>query len=620
MPTLTPPRPAARRAGSPGSERTGKRLGVGFMIIAFVTSLFAARLIQLQVFDPHGYSAAAAAENRVTLDLPAHRGSILDRTGQPLARSVQGLMVLADPSVTGFHDATTPYTAPKLAALLANHLGIDYIGTLKKLTTPDSRFVYIDRQVPAATAIAAVAAADALCKVKGCSGLWTATDSVREYPAKDVAANLIGFLGIPDDSGKDSPLAGLELSFNKYLAGKDGSQTFEVASPGSTTQLPLGGASTVPAVDGHDLTLTIDSDLQWYVQRVLGDAVRQAGGDSGYAVVMDTRTGEILSLADYPTFDASNPQASPASARGAASLTQMYEPGSVEKTLTLSSLIDLGQRNLVKKVDESTRLTVPPLYHSPTDPAHPIKDWFAHPTMQWTLAGVIAQSSNIGTVIASQLFKPGQLYSYLMKFGLGSPTNLGVPGETPGLVAPVDTWTRDLENRIDFGQSISVNAVQMAAAVNTIARGGTYISPSLIEGSAMDNLGVVHGTDDAVRRSVIGAYAAAQMRNMMERVVVPGVGVAPGAQVPGYVVAGKTGTAQRVVNGRYNGSFTVSFAGFAPADKPRFTVYVVVQNPRNNGGGGSIGGPAFEKIMQYLLSRYGVPPTGGQASQIPTTW
>ncbi|BBH18321.1 cell division protein [Nocardioides baekrokdamisoli] len=620
MPTLTPPRPAARRGGSSDPERTGSRLGVGFMIIAFVASLFAARLIQLQVFDPHGYSAAAAAENRVTLDVPAHRGAIVDRTGQPLAQSVQGLMVLADPSVTGFHDATTPDGTPKLATLLANRLGISYIDTLKRLRLTNSRFAYIARQVPATMAIAAVAAADAVCKVKGCSGLWTATDPVREYPAKDVAANLIGFLGTPTDAGRDTPLAGLELSFNNYLAGKDGSQTFEVARPGSTTQLPLGSASTVPAVDGHDLKLTIDSQLQWYVQRVLGDAVRQAGGDSGYAVVLDSRTGEVLSLADYPTFDASNPSGSPVSARGAASLTQMYEPGSVEKTLTLSSLIDLGQRNLVKKVNAGTKLTVPPLYHSPTDPSHPIKDWFGHPSMQWTLAGVIAQSSNIGTVIASQLFQPGQLYSYLKAFGLGSPTNLGVPGETAGLLAPVDTWTRDLENRIDFGQSVSVNAVQMAAAVNTIARGGSYISPSLIKGSATDNLGVQHGTADAVTRQVLGAYAAAQMRSMMEQVVIPGKGVAPGAQVPSYVVAGKTGTAQRVVNGRYDGSFTVSFAGFAPADKPRFTVYVVVQNPRNNGGGGSIGGPAFEKIMQWLLARYGVPPTGAQPAQIPTTW
>lgn len=595
------------------------------MIIAFVVSLFAARLIQLQVFDPHGYAAAAAAENRVTLDLPAHRGSILDRTGQPLAQSVQGLMVLADPSVTGFHDSTTPDGTPALARLLATRIpGVDYFKTLKQLRLSNSRFAYIARQVPATIATATVAAADAVCEAKGgakgCSGLWTATDSVREYPAKDVAANVLGFLGMPTDAGKDVPLAGLELSFNNYLAGKDGSETFEVANPGSTTQLPLGGASTVPAVDGHDLRLTIDSQLQWYVQRVLGDAVRQAGGDSGYAVVMDTRTGEVLSLADYPTFDASNPSASPVSARGAASLTQMYEPGSVEKTLTLSSLIDLGQRNLVKKVNQGTKLTVPPLYLSPTDPSHPIKDWFSHPTMQWTLAGVIAQSSNIGTVLASQLFQPGQLYSYLKAFGLGSPTNLGVPGETAGLLAPVDTWTRDLENRIDFGQSVSVNAVQMAAAVNTIARGGSYISPSLIEGTAVDNLGVSHGTTDAVRRGVIGAYAAAQMRNMMEQVVIPGKGVAPGAQVPSYVIAGKTGTAQRVVNGRYNGSFTVSFAGFAPADKPRFTVYVVVQNPRNNGGGGSIGGPAFEKIMQYLLARYGVPPTGAQPANIPTTW
>jgi cell division protein FtsI (penicillin-binding protein 3) len=239
-----------------------------------------------------------------------------------------------------------------------------------------------------------------------------------------------------------------------------------------------------------------------------------------------------------------------------------------------------------------------------------------------TLAGVIAQSSNIGTALSARRYAPGQLRHYLTAFGLGQRTDIGVNGETAGLLPSNAEWNGMLQDRIAFGQSVSVNGVQMAAAINTIANGGVRVSPSLIQGRATTNNGQVVGTDETTRHRVVSKNAAHQMTQMMERVVAPGVGVAPQAQVPGYVVAGKTGTAQRV-GARcacYNGQFTVSFAGFAPADNPRFTVYVVVQNPRNGGGGGSVGGPAFSKIMSFALRRYGVPPSGAQPSQIPTTW
>jgi cell division protein FtsI (penicillin-binding protein 3) len=239
-----------------------------------------------------------------------------------------------------------------------------------------------------------------------------------------------------------------------------------------------------------------------------------------------------------------------------------------------------------------------------------------------TLAGVIAQSSNIGTVLASRNFETGQLREYLTKFGLGQKTNVGIAGETQGILPDPSIWTSMTQDRIAFGQSLSVNAMQMAAAVNTIANGGVRVSPSLIRGTAVTDEGVQVGTDTATTERVVSKRAAHQMTLMMERVVDPDVGVAPSAQIPGYRVAGKTGTAQRVgpACGCYNNTFTVSFAGFAPADKPRFTVYVVVQNPRNGGGGGSVGGPAFAKIMSYALSRYGVPPTGSAPSRLPTTW
>jgi cell division protein FtsI (penicillin-binding protein 3) len=239
-----------------------------------------------------------------------------------------------------------------------------------------------------------------------------------------------------------------------------------------------------------------------------------------------------------------------------------------------------------------------------------------------TLAGVIAKSSNIGTVLASKRFKDGQLRSYLESFGLGQRTDIGVRGETPGILPDDSLWTPQTQDRIAFGQSLSVNAVQMAAAVNTIANDGVRISPSLIAGSATTEDGAEVGTDHATKHRVVSISAARQTAHMMERVVDPDVGVAPAAAVPGYRVAGKTGTAQRVGAecGCYDGTFTVSFAGFAPADDPRFTIYVVVQNPGNGGGGGSVAGPAFAKIMSYALRRYAVPPTGTQPSRLPVEW
>ena len=195
-------------------------------------------------------------------------------------------------------------------------------------------------------------------------------------------------------------------------------------------------------------------------------------------------------------------------------------------------------------------------------------------------------------------------------------------GETQGLLPAKSSWTHQTQDRIAFGQSLSVNGMQMAAAINTIANGGVRVSPSLIEGSATTDDGTLVGTDHTTERRVVSPQAARAMTQMMERVVDPDAGVAPAAQVPGYVVAGKTGTAQAVGAdcACYDGTFDVSFAGFAPADDPRFTVYVVIKNPRNGGGGGSTAGPVFSRIMSYALKRYAIPPTGAKPSRLPTTW
>jgi cell division protein FtsI (penicillin-binding protein 3) len=416
---------------------------------------------------------------------------------------------------------------------------------------------------------------------------------------------MLGFMGADGE-----PLQGFELIFNDMLSGKDGSETYET---GGGLRLPLGENSVVEPVDGSDLALTIDRDVQWYTQRVLREAVEGSKAESGSAVVLDTRTAETLALADYPTFDANEPMLSPGRDLGMRSLFDVYEPGSVQKVLTAASLVD------ARKVSPDTRITVPPRLQRQD---RVIGDYWDHGRLRLTLTGVIAKSSNIGTVLAADEFSPKELYDYLSRFGLGEKTGVGVPGESRGLLPFWESWSQINQDTISFGQGVSVNALQMAAAVNAIANGGVLVEPSLVKGEATTSQGVQVGSDTRTSRRVVSERAARLTAEMMEAVTDPEEGTAPAAAIEGYRVAGKTGTAQRVGEDCrcYDGTFTVSFAGFAPADDPRFLVYVVVQDPKNGGGGGSIGGPAFHKIMSYLLRKYAVPPTGAPAPDNPVEW
>ncbi|MGY2875294.1 cell division protein FtsI (penicillin-binding protein 3) [Marmoricola sp. URHA0025 HA25] len=588
-------RPAGRWRGS--SEL---RLRVGLIVLAMVISVFGVRLFELQGLDPKAYAAKADAEGLVTVPLPATRGSIDDRNGVPLAESVSGLMIVADPKRTDDH-------AEEIARILANRLGLDYFDILGKLREnpdrPGARFAYVARRVPATAATDAV---DAIEKA-GLKGVDTRLDPVREYPGGDVAANLVGFMKVPGEPGTGG---GLERSFDGLLAGKDGSETYEV---GAGNRIPLGENTETKPVDGKSLTLTIDRDVQWYSQRVLRTAVQQARAESGAAIALDSRTGEILALADYPSYDANKPGEASKDDLGSRALSDVYEPGSVEKVLTMSGLLDKGLVSPRTKVRVPRQLPVADRV---------IHDYFDHDTIRLTLAGVIAKSSNIGTVLAARQYQPGQLWSYLDLFGLGHRTDIGMPGETRGLLPASDTWTQLTQATASFGQGVSVNALQMATAINTVANGGELISPSLVKGSATTSSGDEVGTDVATRHRVISAAAAEKVSKMMEMVTTEGAGTAPAAGIAGYRVAGKTGTAQQVgaTCGCYDGSLAVSFAGFAPADNPRFTVYVVIQKPQGAASGGGTAGPVFRKILTYLLQKYAVPPTGTKPAHLPIEW
>ena len=583
-----------RRGASRGAPML--RLRVGFVLIAIVLSFFGARLVQLQGVDPGSYAAMAAAEGAVRVPLAAERGDILDRNGIPLAGSVNGKMVIADPALTAER-------ASELARVLSDELSVDYFKTLTALRgrKEGSRYEYVARRVPSTLAGDTLATLDAA----GFEGISLQDDPIRDYPAGDVAANLIGYMGT------DEPLGGFERTFDTQLAGVDGEATWQ-SNSGKGVRIPLRESTLRAALDGAPLRTTIDRDLQWFTQKVLAQAVQQYRAESGAAMVMDTRTGETLALADVPTFDANKPTEADKQDLGSRAMSDTYEPGSVEKVLTVSSLIDAG------RAFPRQRFKVPP---NLARQDRVIGDWFDHGTIRLTLAGIIAKSSNIGTVLAADAFTPPELISYLHRFGLGQKTDLGVRGETPGILAPGEVMTSQTKDRVAFGQSLSVNVAQMTAALNTVANGGVRVSPSLISGSAVTDDGVTVGTDVATRTRVISKRAARATARMMEKVVDPEDGVAPRAQVPGYLVAGKTGTAQRVdpACGCYRGT-SVSFGGFAPADDPRFTVYVVIHAPQADGGGGSITGPVFSRIMGYVLGRYGVEPTKGTPSRLPVEW
>ncbi|MGN6253103.1 MAG: peptidoglycan D,D-transpeptidase FtsI family protein [Marmoricola sp.] len=575
------------------------RLRVALVVIAMVLSVFGVRLVQLQGLDPQAYAARAAASGLARVDLPATRGDIVDRNGALLAQSVAGKMIIADPQVTGPH-------AEAIAQLLADGLHLDYFDLLSTLRKPGSRFAYVARRIPATTATRVVQAVEAA----GFHGVYTEDDPLRDYPGKDVAANLLGFLSQQTDAqGNVVPAAGLEKTFNDLLSGHDGQDTYEV---GGGHRIPLGDNTEIKPVDGKQLTLTLDRDAQWYAQRMLRTAVHDSGATSGAAVALDTRTGQLLALADYPTFDANRGSHASAKQWGSRALSDVYEPGSVEKVLTTAALIDRH------KVTPRTRIVVPPELPVADRVIH---DYFTHGRIHLTLGGVIAKSSNIGTVLAARAISSASLGRYLTSFGLGSRTEIGIPGETRGLLPDPSGWSTLTHAQISFGQGLSVNALQMAAAVNTVANGGTYVAPSLVLGRATTDSGDVVGSATSARHRVVSASAARQVTHMMELVTTEGKGTAPGAGIAGYRVAGKTGTAQEVgAKCRCYDHLAVSFAGFAPADNPRFTVYVVLKHPGAGASGGGTAGPVVRQILSYLLQKYDVPPTGTRPPNLSVTW
>ncbi|MFE9041004.1 peptidoglycan D,D-transpeptidase FtsI family protein [Streptomyces sp. NPDC007818] len=622
------PRPAARRpaprppARKPrtiklGSPRPRLRLisvGLTLVMLAFVV-----RLLQVQAVDASAYAAKAATYRYQEYTLSAERGEITDRNGIALATSVDAYDITADPKLFTPEESKRKDAPEQAAALLAPILGKEPAELAKKLRTPDSRYTLLARkQTPQVwnqikdlkKVYGQKAQEPGGTRVNLLGGVLSEPSTKRVYPNGDLGAGILGYV-----NAEGRGAGGVESMLDPELAGRDGKIRF-TASGGR--QVPTAGSQGTPAVPGSDIELTIDRDIQWAAQQAISEQVGKSKADRGYVIVQDTRTGEILAMANAPGFDPNDLSAANAASMGNAALQDAYEPGSTSKVMSMAAVLEEG------KAAPDTHVTVPNRLHRGD---RLFKDDIDHPTWYLTLNGVLAKSSNIGTILATGQLGKDQAESnrvldgYLRRFGIGSPTGLGFPGETPGILAKPENWSTSQQYTIPFGQGLSVNALQAASVYSTIANGGVRIAPTLVRGTKGPDGRFAPAGKPAESR-VVSERTAKTLAQMLESVVEDREGTGTKAAIPGYRVAGKTGTANRVDPelGRYKG-YTASFAGFAPADQPRITVYCAIQNPtKGSYFGGQICGPIYKKVMEFALKTLQVAPTGNASPRLPVTF
>jgi cell division protein FtsI (penicillin-binding protein 3) len=557
--------------------------------VAFVLSLFAGRLVQLQGIESKGYAEAAVRQRLSRIDLPAVRGPITFAQGQSLAMTVDARVIYADPVMV---DAAR---RNQIASSLASMFGLNAADLLRKLTpsSKNNRYVELVHHVEPDRA--------RMVTAMDFKGIGTLREYRRVYPGGMLAANVSGFVNGDGDGG-----AGLESSENKLLKGRSGWQKVELSENGQ--RIPMGEDQQSKPIPGRGIRLTLDRDIQWKAQDAIARQVKATHAQSGSVIVMDPRTGQVVAMATAPTFDpATYYKAKPVNL-GNRVVQEGFEPGSTSKVITAAAAMEAGG------VTPETAFTVPDHLRRYDRVFH---DSETHPTERLTFGGVLAKSSNIGTILASERVSPSQLYQYMRAFGYGQKTGVGLPGESPGLLKPVDQWWGTDRFSIAFGQSVSVNALQTASVYATIANGGVRVTPNLVAGTTDDHGTLTPAARPASRR-VIKQSTADALTKMLEGVTTK-EGTAPEAQIPGYRVAGKTGTAQKVNPkcGCYvGGGYTGTFVGFAPADDPQLVVEVVLQKPQKGYYGGQVAAPVFRDVMSFALQSRKVPPTGSKSQKI----
>ncbi len=592
----TPAPPSARGRPAPRPTQHDGRARGFVILVLVVLSLFAARLVQMQGLDASTLAEEALGNRLVTTTLVADRGQITDADGVVLASNVERRDITVDQTLVaqyaGSEDGTGGTGIDGAAADIAAITGQD-VAEVRFALTGDRKFAYVAKGVPPDTwrEIQRL-------RVPGVYGVKT---SARTYPAGAVAGNLLGFTGA-DGAGQ----AGIEGSLDDVLAGTDGSRNFERGRDGQ--MIPTGDMAEEPAVDGRNVRLTIDRDLQWFAQQSVTSQVATAKAEWGAVIAIEVETGNILALAESPSVDPNDPGASPAEDRGSRALSDVFEPGSTAKVVTAAAVLEEGL------VTPTTQFEVP--YRYTTSNGQTFRDSHEHGVEKRTFAGVLAESSNTGTVQAGQLLSKEQRYDYLTRFGIGQPSGLEFPGETRGILAQPDDWDGRQQFAVLFGQGVSTNALQATNVFATIANDGVRMSPRLVDGVAGED-GLFEEAPASQGTQVVSPETAAAVRTMLESAVDDGTGTL--AAIPGYRVAGKTGTAQAPAPGGYSG-YTGSFIGMAPADDPKIVVGVVIQRPTNGYYGGTVAGPVFKDVMSFALQDLGIPPTGTTPTPYPLTW
>jgi cell division protein FtsI (penicillin-binding protein 3) len=532
------------------------------------------RLVQLQVRDASAYQTLAWDQRVRTVDLPAWRGSIFDRNGQELALSLPAKAVFARPSLL-----SDPREEAKTVAAV---LGLDPAEVLADMKKPGP-FVYLARGQD----VDKVAALEQ----KALPGIGFLPETRRYYPSHDLAPQILGFVGL-DGTG----LAGLEQQYQKALAGHAGHEVVEADPRG--VLIPQGENVAVPPVQGDDLVLTIDREVQFRAQLALERAVKENHAKNGTVIVMDPATGDILAMADYPSFDPNRFAVAAADSIRNRAVTDAYEPGSVNKVVTAAAALEEG----ALKVNQT--LMVPDFYRLYSKTFH---DAHMHAPERMTLADILAYSSNIGAIKVAHLLGAHRLYAYLERFGLTEATGLGFPGESSGLLPPTEEWSGTSMGTIPIGQGIAVTPLQMAAVYATIANGGVWVEPRLVRATVGPD-GGSHDAPPGQTRRVVSSETAQTVSRMLAYAVNVGTGQA--AQIPGYWVAGKTGTARKV-NARGTGylvnKYVATFIGFVPASRPALVVMAVLDEPVSVYGGVAAA-PLFRDVARFALGRLGIPP------------
>ncbi|WP_156925842.1 peptidoglycan D,D-transpeptidase FtsI family protein [Glycomyces arizonensis] len=596
--TPGPRRPAPGRAPSvrpirdlPRTGNPARRLRFASAVVLILLVVAGGRLVQLQVTDSAAYAAEAFNQRLFTEPLPASRGAILDRNGNALAYSVEANFIAVDPTrVTG--------DAAQLAARLAPLLGRPaselepLIATDKTAEGDPIQFAYLQRGVD-------LAVGDQIAEMDD-PGLIVGDDERRIVPGHDLAANIIGFTGVDTATG----LSGLEASYDDWLSGTDGEVSYERGRAGQ----PIPGAfyREEPAVPGNDLQLTIDADLQYQVQKILEDTVEEHEGKFGSAMVMEVGTGEMLAMASTPTYDAANPfDVEDEEAYRDYGTQATVDPGSIHKAIIFAAALEEGC------IEADGTMFVPQTINKG---GTTYEDHYPHGDAMLSLAGIIAQSSNVGTIELADCLGAEKVYEYQQLFGLGEPTGVGVAGEAPGMLHAPEDWWGTSYGSVPIGHESTATIIQMAAAYGAIANDGEYVQPTLIDHKLDADGNAVEDSAEPETHRVMSQQNAEDLQYLLQAPIVDDTGTARGAALENYHLAGKTGTGGLAEDGGYAPGNVASMVGFAPAEDPQYVVAVSVYVP-NGGGGGGTTGQAFKDINEFTLSYFGVPPSTGPAPE-----